>query len=285
MGNALITHVTARGAAVLVVAAALVGLAGGGVALRQMSRANGLAASTPAVSSMPARGEAVLGEELRESGRTEGRSEVPSVNLGPPDRLGKQASPIRSLPWWHWATWTDCVAELQLMEAYDLRYNTESGLPPEGAPALDHGWKSYIPLRFEIQNVFWCSEELDGFIASQKRQRFKRPDAEIVAAYEHPWWVREETLDSQPQGLAVVLFADGRIMDPPHPGAHYEWAYLLSLADRLSGDTQSYRFVIPSFWYEYDDGEAISLWPEARELPIADLLDEVHEALQLAGKK
>jgi hypothetical protein len=57
-----------------------------------------------------------------------------------------------------------------------------------------------------------------------------------------------------------------------------------ALADDLTeGDVRYVVAALPP-WYEYVDGTAVSLLP-SRELPIADLLAEVHEGLRLLGRE
>lgn len=275
-----------KGAVLLVVATALVGLGGGAAVVRQKSQASTLAPATTAVAPMPTRGEAVRIDEPGDFVRVRDDSDVPSVGFGSAERLNTGRSLTAITEWWWWAGAADCVVEAKL-SAFPERHNTVSGDAPVGAEDFDDGWKSHVPLRFDVERVLWCSDSVDGVIMQQRLQRFRCPTPDpFDGACEHPRWVRTETRDSQPSGLLAVTFfpLDAEFTAEYYPLDHLMFSHLSGLAQELSVGGQTYRFAVELLWYEYDGSEAVSVFPEERRLPIVDLLDEVGEALRLAGK-
>jgi hypothetical protein len=59
--------------------------------------------------------------------------------------------------------------------------------------------------------------------------------------------------------------------------------YIIALADELKTGDAAYVPARLAFWYGYEGRNAVSLRPP-RELPIADLLAEVHEGLHQLGR-
>jgi hypothetical protein len=192
---------------------------------------------------------------------------------------------IHGLPWWHWIKTSDCIAEVTLAEAWPERSNTVDGLPPEGEALGDWGGQTYVALRFDVQNVIWCNQAVDGFVTLQRRRWFKErhPTLRLGEEYESdPWWVRPETLHAQPNGLAMVVFLPSGYHPPEDPD-YQMWTFVVDVAASLSGPSATYRAVSFASWYEYVDGEALEPLFQ-RRLPISDLLVEVQAGLIEAGK-
>lgn len=207
-----------------------------------------------------------------------------------PVRGGSSASEIVGVPWWFLFKISDCIAEATLAEAWPERSDTVDGLPPDGDEYRGGAGRTYVALRFDVQNVIWCNQTVDGFVTFQRRRHFKEkhptpvPDMRVPEWYEYnPWWVRPETLHAQPNGLAMVQFHQGGDY-PPEASDYHMWTFLFDLAASLSGPSATYRSVV-SFagWYEYVDGEALAPLT-GRRLPISDLLVEVQAGLIEAGK-
>ena len=220
-----------------------------------------------------------------------------SRRIATPDpRALHGASSARVGPWYDWLD-GDCIVEARLAEAYPERYNTQSGEPPYGidpdTDAWTWGWMSFIPLRFEVEHVIWGDCPFDGFVYTQTRQMFSYetptpPPRDRISPFA-PWWVRPETLHSRPRGLAVLRIG----MEAPPAAPSPDWdlhplnevsRFEHALADDLTEGDVQYVVADVRPWYEYVDGTAVSLIP-SRELPVADLLAEVHEGLRLLGKE
>lgn len=235
---------------------------------------------------------AVSGSAFR-LGKSRGPTADAMARLAPavaPVPLGRSANEEAVGPWYSWLD-GDCIAELRLAEAYPLRYNTADGLPPYDADLLSdefiYGWMSYIPLRLELENVIWGDCPYDGVLTYQVRQisGYERstPPPDNWEEYYAPWVFRPESLGSQPSGLGVMWEIE---RPPAPPGLPYRLepadAYVSSLAEGLTVGGLVYVQVSMHDWYEYVDGIAIS---GGRQLPIVDLLAEVHEGLRLMGRE
>lgn len=227
---------------------------------------------------------------------------VSTATPAPSERASLAASAPSGLmfqrPWYDWIEQAECIVEARLSEAYAERYNTDSGAPPYGSDPDTYewlyGWRSYIPLRFDVESIIWGSCDFDGFVTFQLRQRHAwpttTPPPDSVAGKYAAWWVSPETLMAQPLGLAAVKLgvepppvASPNSWDLPYPDEAAE-RYMAEFARDLSQGDSTYVWVRLPDWYEYVDDTAVCL-AVSRQLPVPDLLSEVHSGLRLLGRE